>query len=170
MILSWIKDPEDAKDLTQEVFLKAYQELASLRHPEQFRIWLRQIAKNLCQDWQRKRREVFVPIDEDMICETPSADELLILQETLTKVMKAIEELPESESKILKERYLDDASYDELESRYGLPQSVLAMRLHRARQKVREQVAKMLSGIAIFSRQDTLKKMLSLCKRITSLF
>jgi len=159
LITSWVKNSEDAKDLTQEVFLKAYQELDSLRHPEQFRLWLRQIARNQCQDWLRKKQETFVQLDEDMIYETPSADELLILQETLAKVMKAIDELPKSESQLLKERYLDDASYDDLEAKHGLSHSVLAMRLLRARQHVREKI-KLLPGVLALSWQDAARKML----------
>lgn len=160
LIMSYVKNHEDAEDLMQEVFLKAYLELASLRHPEQFHIWLRQIAKRQCQNWLRKRQGTFLQLDEKMIYETPSTDEVLILRETLTKVIKAIDELPESESQLLKERYLDNASYDELEIRHGLSRNALAVRLLRAREKVRTRVEKLLAGVGIFSWQDALRKML----------
>jgi hypothetical protein len=88
-----------------------------------------------------------------MSYETPLADELLILRETLTKVMKAIDELPESESRLLKERYLEDASYDELEAKHGLSYNALAMRLYRAKQHAREKVSKLLSWILLYPRQ-----------------
>jgi len=156
LILSWVKNPEDAKDLAQEVFLEAYLDLGSLRHREQFRIWLQQIARHQCQDWLRKEK-TYIQLDENIICETPLADEVLILRETLAKVMKAIDELPESESQLLKERYLDDASYDDLEAKHGLSHSVLAMRLLRARQHVREKI-KLLSGVLVLSWQDMAKK------------
>jgi RNA polymerase sigma factor (sigma-70 family) len=159
LILSWVKNPEDAKDLVQEVFLEAYLDLGSLRHHEQFRIWLQQIARHQCQDWLRKEK-TYIQLDENLICETPLADETLILQETLAKVMKAIDELPKSESQLLKERYLDDDSYDEMETRHGLSHSILAMRLFRAREKVRQRVEKLLASIGIFSWQDALEKML----------
>jgi len=160
VILSRVKNTEDARDLMQEVFFEAYRDLASLRHPEQFRVWLQQIARHQCHDWLRKRQEIFTQLDEDMICETPSADELLILQETLAKVMKAIDELPEPESQLLKERYLDDVSYDELESRHGLSRNALAVRLVRARQHVREKIKKVLPGLWTLPWQDVVKKML----------
>jgi RNA polymerase sigma factor (sigma-70 family) len=156
LILSWVKNPEDAKDLTQEVFLEAYLDLGSLRNHEQFHIWLRQIARHQCQDWLRKEK-TYIQLDENMVCETPSADEMLILRETLAKVMKAIDELPESESQLLKDRYLDDASYDDLEAKHGLSQSALAMRLLRAKQHVREKI-KLLSGLWILSWHDVAKK------------
>lgn len=161
LIMSWVKNPEDAEDLMQEVFLKAYLELASLKHPEQFRLWLRQIAKHQCQNWLCRRQEIFSQLDEDMISETPSADEVLIMRETLAKVIKAIDELPESEGQLLRERYLDDVSYDELEFRHGLSRNALAVRLLRAREKVRARVEKLLAGVGIFSWHDALRKMLS---------
>ncbi|MDQ1327458.1 MAG: hypothetical protein QG641_738, partial [Candidatus Poribacteria bacterium] len=156
LILSWVKNPEDAKDLAQEVFLEAYLDLGSLKHREQFRIWLQQIARHQCQDWLRKEK-TYIHLDENIICETPLADEVLILRETLAKVMKAIDELPKSESQLLKERYLDDVSYNEMETRHGLSHSVLAMRLLRARQHVREKI-KLLSGVLALSWQDMVKK------------
>lgn len=118
MILSWVKNPEDAKDLTQDVFISAYLDLPSLKDHEQFRLWLRQIARHKCQNWKRNRVD-FIPLDNNLISEEPSTDEVLILRETLAKVMEAIDNLPESEKGLLKEHYLDDVNYEELESRHS---------------------------------------------------
>jgi len=150
LILSWVKDPEDAKDLTQEVFISAYQKLSSLKHPESFYSWLRQIARHISQNWQRKGQVNFVPLDDDLISKEPSVDEVLILRETLAKVMEAIDNLPESEKRLLKEHYLDDMSYDELEARHGVSAKALVVRLVRARRKIRDQLEKTLSAFAVF--------------------
>lgn len=160
MVKLWVKNPEDAKDLTQEIFLEAYRDLAFLKNPEQFRFWLRQIAKHQCQDWLRKRQETIIQLDDDIPSEMALTDEVLIAQETLAKVMQVIDELPESEKLLLKDRYLDDLSYDKLESKYGLSQNILSMRLYRARQRVREKL-KMLTGIFALTWQDTIKKALT---------
>jgi RNA polymerase sigma factor (sigma-70 family) len=160
LVMSWVKNPEDAKELVQDIFLEAYRDLASLKQPERFYFWLRQIAKHRCQNWQERKRQ-FVPLSEDIIAETPSADEILILRETLAKMMQAIDELPETEKQILKERYLDDSSYAELQAKHGLSYKALNMRLLRAKQKVRARVEKLLSGIGIFSWHDALRKMLT---------
>jgi len=149
MILSWIKDPEDAKDLAQEVFISAYQKLSSLQHPERFYSWLRQIARHTCQNRQREQVN-FVSIDNDLISKEPSIDEVLILRETLAKVMEAINNLPESERRLLKEHYLDDVSYEELEARHGVSTKALVVRLVRARRKIRDQLEKMLLAFAVF--------------------
>jgi RNA polymerase sigma-70 factor (ECF subfamily) len=155
MILSWIKDTEDAKDLTQEVFISAYQKLSSLRQPQHFHLWLRQIAKRRCQNWQRDRQANFTPLNDDLFSKEPSTDEVLILRETLAKVMEAIENLPESEKKLLKEHYLDDVSYSELEARHGVSAKALVVRLVRARRKIRDQLEKTLSAFVAFLHDHT---------------
>ena len=159
-ILSWVRNPDDAKELVQDVFLEAYRDLGSLRQHERFYFWLRQIARYHCQNWLKRKRE-FVPLSDDIVAKTPSADETLILRETLAKIMQAVDELPETEKQILKERYLDDSTYDELQAKHGLSYKALNMRLSRAKEKVRARVEKLLAGIGIFSWHDALRKMLS---------
>ena len=154
MILSWVKNPEDAKDLTQDVFISAYLDLLSLRDHERLNSWLRQIARHKCQNWRRGQVN-FVPLDNDLISKEPSTDEVLILRETLAKVMEAIDNLPESEKRLLKEHYLDGISYDELEARHGVSTRALVVRLVRARRKIRDQLEKTLSAFVIFLHDHT---------------
>jgi RNA polymerase sigma-70 factor (ECF subfamily) len=154
MILSWVKNPEDAKDLTQDIFISAYLDLPSLKDHKLFYSWIRQIARHKCQNWKRKQID-FIPLDNNLISREPSADEVLILREMLAKVMEAINSLPESEKRLLKEHYLDDVSYDELESRHGVSAKVLVMRLVRARRKVKNQLEKTLSAFVAFLHDHT---------------
>jgi len=96
-----------------------------------------------------------------MAYEIPSAEELLILRETMAKVIQAMDELPEQESRLLRERYLDEASYDELKASHGLSYSALATRLFRAKQRVREKIGKLMSFILPFQRQHLWQKILT---------
>jgi RNA polymerase sigma-70 factor (ECF subfamily) len=158
LILSRVKNYDDAQELTQEVFLKAYQKLDLLRKPGQFYPWLRQIAENQCRDWQRKRRAPYLlPTQTNPGNEMPSVDESLLLRETLARVMEAIDELPEVEKELLKERYLDGDSYVELQARHRLSYGAVAMRLHRAKQKVKEKMKKVRSGVVTFRWKDAMK-------------
>ncbi len=50
------RDWDVAADLTQEVFLRAYRELRSLRDPQKFAVWLTGIARQVCREWLRKQR------------------------------------------------------------------------------------------------------------------
>jgi RNA polymerase sigma-70 factor (ECF subfamily) len=160
LILSYVRNPDDAQELTQEVFLETYRDLGSLRQPEQFQFWLRQIARHQCQDWKRKRQVELSELQDNIIAESPDLDELLILRETLAKVMQAIDELPEAEKELMKSHYLNDVSYADLQAKHGLSSKALVMRLLRAREKVRQRVEKLLAGIGIFSWHDALEKML----------
>jgi len=145
MILSWVRNPEDAKDLTQDVFISAYLDLPSLRDHKQFYSWLRQIARHRCQNWKRKQIDL-IPLNNDLISKEPSVDDVLIQRENLAEVMSAIDELPESEKSLFKERYLDGISYDELSAKHGVSTETLATRLFRTRCKLK----KMLSGFVAF--------------------
>jgi len=154
MILSWVKEPEDAKDLTQDVFISAFLDLPSLKDHNRFYHWLRQIARHKCQNWRRRQTE-FITLQNNLVSREPSVDEVLILRETLAKVMEAIDKLPETEKQLIKERYLDNTSYAELESKHGVSAKALAARLVRARGKIREQLGKTLSAFVVFLHRHT---------------
>lgn len=155
LVLFRVENYDDAQELTQEVFLKAYQKLDSLRKSDQFYPWLRQIAENQCQDWQRKRRAPYLlPMPADSASQMMPADESLLLRETLAKVMEAINELPEMERDLLKERYLDGDSYTKLQERHRLSYGAVSMRLHRAKQRVRERIKKVRAGVAVLPWRD----------------
>ena len=52
-----VQNPQDAEDLTQEVFIKAYQNLPKLRNASRFAGWLSQIVKNVCMTWLHQQKE-----------------------------------------------------------------------------------------------------------------
>ena len=50
VVISYIKNPADAEDLTQRIFIRAYERLATLRQLDRFLPWIQQIAHNICKD------------------------------------------------------------------------------------------------------------------------
>lgn len=138
LVLCWVRSPEDAEEITQEVFLRAYQNLDSLRNPQRFAAWLRQIARNACRDWRRRKVPDVYALQTDVASDRPSADELLLVRETLAEVMQAVDALPETERMLLKARCLDGASYLELQQKHELSYRVVASHLSRARQRLRK--------------------------------
>ena len=137
LILSYVKNPEDAQELTQEAFIDAYTRLVSLHESEKFYNWLRQIAINRCRNWKRNSYIAYLPLDEDIKSIEPSPEEAIILKETLTKIIDAINRLPEPDKSLIAERYFEDISYEELQKKYGISSKALGMRLHRAKQRVK---------------------------------
>jgi len=154
LILSYTKNPDDAQELTQEVFLESYLDLASLKQHERFYFWLRRIAEYHCQDWLRKRHDDNTELQENIIAKIPSPEDLIIAEETLRKVMQAIDELPKTEKELLKARYLDDTSYTELQAKYGLSYKGVTMRLLRAKEKIRQKMRKFLLGVGMIYQQE----------------
>lgn len=68
-----IRSPDDAQELTQETFLRAYEALARWTPDARLSTWLFRIARNLAFDWLRRGKRVgFVPLDEDVAASPPT--------------------------------------------------------------------------------------------------
>ncbi len=122
-----------AQDLSQEVFLKAYDRLRTLRDPDQFATWLVGIARNECREWLRKRsRERYVPLTS--VVDVPDRE---AFDETeVTAVTEAIALLPERERLALHAFYLQGESADTLRTLLGLSSSGVYRLLDRARRRL----------------------------------
>jgi RNA polymerase sigma-70 factor (ECF subfamily) len=150
LALSYVKNTADAEDLTQEVFIKAYRNLACLKNLERFPFWLRQITRNHCKNWLKRHGERHVSFEEVKVAEATnmasSPEEMALKQELREIVWQAIDSLLEIDRKLIEARYLENASLKQLQADYGLSYCAVAGRLKRAKQKVRETVQKLLSG------------------------
>lgn len=144
-----LKDAEDAKDMTQETFIKAWQHRAKLRQ-KTIHSWLLKCLRNLCFN-HLKRRKFQVHLSEDdegdmfgMLLKThenkssPSPEEITISQETKQLVHRAIGELPPSMRSIVVMRELEEMSYKEIASVVKQPENSVKSTVFRARKKLRE--------------------------------
>jgi len=169
LVTSYVRNSADAEDLTQEVFLKAYQHLSSLKDPRQFSFWLRQIAKNHCTDWLRRQRGNHLSFKEVNLAKmaspissgfSTSPEEMALKQELREIVWQAIDSLLEIDRELMKARYLEDASLKQLQVEYGLSYPAIVNRLKRAKQKVRETVQKLLKGFCTLPGREILEKLM----------
>ena len=145
-----LKNTEDAKDMAQETFIKAWQHRSKLRQ-KTVQAWLLKCVRNLCFN-QLKRRKFQVHLsDEDddgdtfgMLLKTqenkssPSPEELTIKQETKQLVHRAIGELPASMKSIVIMRELEGMSYKEIAAVVKQPENSVKSIVFRARKKLRE--------------------------------
>jgi len=175
LVIAYVKNSADAEDLTQEVFLKAYQNLSSLEEPKQFFFWLRRIAQNHCIDWLRRRRENHLSLDEIKAAESKedtkispslaqrvsSPEEIALKHELREIVWKAIDSLLEIDRKLMKARYFENASLKHLQVEHGLSYPAVVNRLKRAKQKVCQNVQKLLGGLWTLPSREVLKKLMS---------
>ncbi len=123
--LRMLNNSEDAADMTQEAFIKAYNSLSSFRGDSKFSVWLTRIVSNLCLDFMRSRnRRPTVSLsmeDEDGedvqldIADTSQSPEQL-LERSLTResVRRGLQSLPEDYREILLLREIQGLSYDEI--------------------------------------------------------
>jgi len=143
---------EDAVDLSQDVFLKAYSALDSYRPQYPFPAWLFRIARNAAIDEIRKRRLTTVSLDapkefEDGSAvrevESPGLDpqDSYLGFEFADRVSAAIDELPEKYREPIVLRHAGDLSYEEIADALELPIGTVKTRIFRARDALRQSLA-----------------------------
>lgn len=144
--LRMVGDPEDAADMTQETFIKAYRALSSFRGDSKFSSWLYRIASNVCLDFLRSRSRhpqvSLSTVDEDdrATFELPdmrqNPEEQLMKKLSMEAVRRGLEQLPEQQRQILVLRELGGLSYAELAQTLGLEEGTVKSRIFRARKRL----------------------------------
>ena len=143
-----VGDYQEAEDIAQEVFIKAYKKLAQLKWPHKFRSWLYTIVSNECKMWLRrhsKEREQEVSW-EDMPVE--ELDELAVRahsdEDIKLTVKSAMETLPDDRELALSLYYMSSLSVKEIAHFMGVSPNSVRIKLHRARKQLGERVEKMI--------------------------
>lgn len=138
---------EDASDMTQEAFIKAYNSLQSFRGDSKFSVWLYRIATNVCLDFLRSRSRkptVSLSVEDnegeevqlDVADESQSPELLLDRQMTRESVRRGLETLSPEYRQILLLREIQGLSYDEISQALGLEVGTVKSRIFRARKKL----------------------------------
>lgn len=138
-----LRDAHLAEDAAQEAFLQAYHDLPTLRRPEAFPKWFRQIVLKHCDRLTRRKRIPTVP--EGHAGQTESGDprpsERLESQELKDCVLQAIEALPERQQVTTKLFYVDGLSQKQVAEFMEVPVSTVKKRLYEARQEMKRTMA-----------------------------
>lgn len=141
-VLRMLGSRDEAMDLTQDAFLKAWNALPGWRPEARFATWLFQIARNATLDLLRRRQLVeFVPLDADAPGEAafeprdaaPLPEERLADQQRIGLLERALAALPAEQREILLLRELEDMSYAEIAATLGINEGTVKSRLARAR-------------------------------------
>jgi RNA polymerase sigma-70 factor, ECF subfamily len=146
-VLSQVRNPALADDLTQETLLRLHKRLHTLRNPERLHAWVFQIARNAVADHFRAAREI-EPFDE--LAHTPDSEPqlhaMLAAEEDLLRgalgayVRSVVEGLPEIYREALRLTEFEGVSQVELAARVGLSVSAAKSRVQRARAMVRSEM------------------------------
>jgi RNA polymerase sigma-70 factor (ECF subfamily) len=151
--LKMIRNAQDAEDLTQESFAKAFNSIESFDQKFAFSTWLFRIATNNCIDFIRRKKLQTMSIhnqlgnedgtnivlqirDKDLI-----PDETFLKQQRREYLMLAIERLPERYQRLIDLRYFKEYSYEEVAEKLDLPLGTVKAQLHRARELLNNELA-----------------------------
>jgi RNA polymerase sigma-70 factor (ECF subfamily) len=127
---------EEALELAQETFIKAWQALPSWRPEAQFHTWLFRIASNAALDALRRRRTVeFVALDEDYDTPAhgPGPEAQLLAKQRVAAVDVALGRLSADQREIVLLREVEGLSYGELAATLDIDEGTVKSRLARAR-------------------------------------
>lgn len=138
---------EDAADMAQEAFIKAYNSLTAFRGDSKFSVWLYRIVSNVCLDFLRSRsRKQTVSlstenddgeeVELDIADETHSPEQLLDRSLTRDAVRRGLAALPPDHREILLLREIQGLSYEEIADVLGLEAGTVKSRIFRARRKL----------------------------------
>jgi len=145
-----IGNVEDARDLTQETFVKAIRAIATFDLDRPFRNWIFRIATNLAIDHLRRRRLRTVSIDVDpgdeahgsmraplLIDPGDRPDERYARARLSERLARLVAQLPPDYRTVVHLRHHDQLSYEEIAQVLGIPLGTVKARLHRAHHRLR---------------------------------
>ena len=148
--LVWRKigDFHIAEELTQDVFLRVYKRLSTLKRPDHFPSWLYVIATRRCIAWLRKKRVSTKSLDAmstaqlEELCYTQyerHRSEAAAIEQRRELVKRLLKKLPESERTVVTLFYLAEMSGEEISQFLGVSPNTVRSRLHRARQRLEKE-------------------------------
>jgi len=132
---------EDARDVVQEAFLRAYRGLRGFKGQAKFSSWLYRITLNLCRDWMRRERRTPIvqvsegtdPMDlaDAYAVPSESVEELVARREMSAAVAKAMAELPEEQRTAIMLKEYQGLTFQEIADLLDCPLSTVKTRLYQ---------------------------------------
>lgn len=140
--LGVLRNREDAEEIAQEAFLRAYRNYAQLRDREKFRCWLARISFRLALDrlrsaGRRQRREFVVATETPM---TPTVEDLAVSNEFQARIERAVDELPEKLRIVVLLGAIQGHDTREVSTLLDLPEGTVKSRMFAARKALAEKL------------------------------
>ena len=142
---------EEARDVCQETFLRAFRALPKFRREAKFSSWIYRIALNLCRDWARKERRTPVvqpPEDMDLIEMAAAAEpsesieDLVARKDMAERVEQAMTRLPEEQRTAIVLKEYHGLTFQEIADLQGCPLSTVKTRLYQGLTVLRRELAR----------------------------
>lgn len=139
--LRMLRNPEDARDIAQSVFLKAYQNLSNYDPQYKFYSWIYRMAINESLNVLRLRGRNEGPVDERMAADVAGPSELVAEGQARDVVLDALGRLKPEHRAVIVLRYFVDRGYEDMGEILGIDAKTVKSRLYTARQLLKEQLA-----------------------------
>lgn len=146
LALRMVKTREDAEEVAQDVFIKAYKYLADFRGASKFSTWLYTIVNNTCISFLRKKKLDIHSLDNEAVFERAQGQESGMHANTieqkskLNMVHQAIAMLGPDDAQIITLFYKAEQSLEETAQVLGIEVNAAKVRLHRARTRLKEKM------------------------------
>ncbi|MFB6342829.1 RNA polymerase sigma factor [Saccharicrinis sp. FJH2] len=142
-LLKMVNNYSDAEDLTAEVFGKVFKSLDQYSNDYAFSTWLFSIATNHTIDFMRKSKKLILSIEDNddsgmeptsvIQDDQPGPEENMIRQQEYKKLEKLIEKLKPFWQELIRLRYYNELSYEEIAEKLNLPMGTVKSQLYRAK-------------------------------------
>ena len=142
LALRVVQNPQEAEDLAQEAFLRAWRGLPAFRGQSKFSTWLYRIVTNLCYSYlPRIKRDLISLVPDEEAVRLPDVrlapEERVLDTELRIHLHQVIEQLPESYRLLITLRHLQNLSYKEISQVTGMPLGTVKTGIFRARQRLK---------------------------------
>jgi RNA polymerase sigma-70 factor (ECF subfamily) len=136
----FVENRDDARDLAQEVFIKAFEHLGTFRRESSLKTWLYRIAVNHCINHCKKHAQEFVEVTETTGSAGPSIHSQLEEREQRDHFRRLVKQLPPKQKAILELRINEQLSYEEIATISGRSVSTIKASVFFALEKLRKLV------------------------------
>ncbi len=148
LALRTLNDPQEAEDVAQATFVRAWQALPRFRTESRLSTWLYRITTNLCYNRLPQMKRELAALDPDTDIDLPDnrqdVEDVLLSAEMIEMVQTAVNQLPESYRLLITLRHMQGLSYAEITAVTNMPLGTVKTGIFRARRQLREMLTQEL--------------------------
>ena len=145
ILLDYVKDYDEAKDLANIVFLKIHDKINTFSDYTNFKGWIITVTKNVAIDYIRSKNSKLVSIDDterniQIVSNQIDPQFLIDEKDIFTEITSLFDELPELNSKICKLYYIYNLPIKTISKKLNVPNGTIKSYLHRSRNKIKSKL------------------------------